>query len=116
MTLNAILAVAISCVVTLTVTLIFNYIVQGTKRRRDLEAKQYREELETSIITVIKTDMVRLEEKIDNIQKSQEENDELIKMGLQAVLKNDLAHLYDKWIVLGYAPLNIKEDMEPTRS
>ena len=112
MTLNAIIAVAVSCLVTLTVTLIFNYIVTGTKKKRELEARQYREELQQSIVDVIKVDMVRLEEKIDVIQKSQEENDDLIKAGLQAVLKTDLTHLYEKWIALGYAPINVKDDME----
>lgn len=36
----------------------------------------------------------------------------LLKSGNQAIIKNELKLRYEKWIKLGYAPIDAKDDLE----
>ena len=72
---------AITAIVTLTVTLIFNAFVNAPKKRQ-------------KEIEFIHDDL------------------DAIKAGLQAVLKNELKVRYFKWLDIGYAPEDAKDDLE----
>ena len=80
-----VITVAISTVVTLTTTLIFNSIVNGAKRRK--------KDAELIAAEVTK-------------------KDEVVKRGLQALLRHELYELYNKYYHLGWAPLDVKNDFE----
>lgn len=48
--------------------------------------------------------------KADELKKT--EDQQLIKKGIQALLKNDLKVRYDYWLEQGYAPDDARDDLE----
>ena len=98
-----ILTGAISCLVALIITLLFNYAVN--KPKKDQQKRQ--EELESL--------EKRLTDKLENINIAvtilRDEN-KIQMEGIQSVLKNDLKVRYLKWIKLKYAPMDAKDDLE----
>ncbi len=46
------------------------------------------------------------------ILKNQRREMTAVKLGLQAVLRNSLIELYDKWMDRGFAPTHIKDNYE----
>lgn len=112
-----ILTTTISVLVGLIVTCVFNGVINLPKKKqqqkieRQNEKAQFKKEL---LETVSKND-----EKIyEELQKQSRQDKEIIddlhlcKLGLQAVIKNSLKTRYEKWIQLGYAPLDAKDDLE----
>lgn len=79
--MNTILTSAVSLLINLLITAIFNGILNFPKKKK----KQIQE---------------------------QETDRELIKKGLQALLKNELKVRYDYWLNEGYAPEDAKDDLE----
>ena len=86
------LTAASTAAVTLLVTLVLNKIINAPKKqreRREAEEKSLKAEFEKIDLSLL-----------------------VIKAGLQAVLKNELKVRYFKWIDLGYAPEDAKDDLE----
>ena len=82
----------ITTAVTLIVTLLFNKLVSVPQKRTDrLKAVEHSR----------KEDLKRIETDLT-----------LLKLGVQSMLKNDLKVRYKKWIALGYAPEDAKDDLE----
>lgn len=120
--------VAISCLITLTVSFIFNWVVSSPKRKRQEkeEADQKRQAELSEIYAKIAECKSAIDKRFDEQQEIMEEqkkytvkrldeqsrNIKYVMSGLQAELKNNLKVRYQKWIDLGYAPLDAKEDLE----
>ena len=84
--LQLFLALGGSTLITLTVTLIFNLIVNSAKNRKKRAAE---------------------------IAKEIAKEDEILKRGVQALLRHELYQLYDEYYTnKGYAPLDVKNDFE----
>lgn len=114
--------------ITLFVTFVFNWVTNGPKRKKEKEQKQ-KEELDQKLKELeermnVRFDQVvnlRAEERkacgqdhmvvLERLDKIQGEN-QLQMEGLQAVIKNDLKVRYLKWVKLGYAPMDAKDDLE----
>lgn len=102
--------------VSLIVTFIFNGAINLPKKRRKQEAEQREKEV------LLLNSIQKLQESVSDISKQleyQRQKDEefskdieLIKLGLQSVLKNDLKTRYDYWIRRKYAPIDAKDDLE----
>ena len=99
--LSVLITAAVTTAVSLTVTLIYNTIVNGPKKIRERKDKE-REERFRQIVR--EETQANFKEGIDN--------DICIKNGLQVILKNDLKVNYDSWLRKGYAPLDVKDDLE----
>ena len=83
---------ALTMLVGLVVTLLFNGIINIPKRRKVEESKR---------------------EEIRQAEEAKRAEDRLLIMkGLQALLKNDLKVRYDYWIDKEYAPEDAREDLE----
>ena len=48
----------------------------------------------------------------DELKYSFAEDITLLKLGSQATIKNELKIRYEKWLKLGYAPVDAKDDLE----
>ena len=48
----------------------------------------------------------------DRNYKKTDEDIALLKLGSQATIKNELKIRYEKWLKLGYAPVDAKDDLE----
>lgn len=99
--LNTLITASITITVTLIITFVYNALVNGTKSKRAEKERQKEERFRQ---------MIR-EETQRNFDEGIQ-NDILIKNGLQVILKNDLKTNYDNWIRKGYAPLDVKDDLE----
>lgn len=75
------LSSAITMLIGLTVTAVFNGIINLSKKRKDKDEKS-------------------------------DADLQLIKKGIQAILKNDLKVRYEYWIEEGYAPDDARDDLE----
>lgn len=129
----------ISCLATLTVTFLFNYIVQSPKRKKKEreEEEQRRKEERAADQAQRQKELEEIHHKINECKSSldirfdqqenlieehkkiinkrldeQGKNIKSVMNGLQAELKNNLKIRYKKWIKLGYAPADAKEDLE----
>lgn len=83
--LTILLALGGSALITSIVTFIFNWIVNGAKAR----AKRNEE-----------------------LKETLNETNEIMKKGIQALLRHELYSVYNEWIVKGYCPNEIKNDFE----
>ena len=84
--LTIFLAVGGSTLISLIITFIFNRIVNSVSKRQE-QAKLIAEEIA--------------------------KQDEVLKRGVQALLRHNLYELYDDWFTKkGYAPLDVKNDFE----
>ena len=110
-----------TCLVTLLVTLLFNWVTNGPKRlkeRRRKEMDEFRAEVKKSVQEVkeeanqqndqCKHDHQCLSKIVVSVQKSSEAQN----AGLQAVLKDLLKIRYLEWINQGYAPMDARDDLE----
>ena len=94
---------AISCAIALTITFIFNIIVNAPrkhKEKHDQELADFRKE-NLEQFGILSRDICQLKDE-NRVQME----------GIQAVLKNDLKVRYLKWIKLKYAPMDAKDDLE----
>lgn len=110
-----------SCLVTLAVTFLFNWLTNGPKRlreRRKAELNELKSELKKSVEEVrdeanhqsvqCKNDHICLAGIVGDIQNTNKAQN----LGLQAVLKDLLKIRYLEWIKRGYAPMDAKDDLE----
>ena len=114
---ETILISAITLLVSLTITAIFNGIVNLPKKKRQEEQKreQENEKFKNDILRLITEQNERTKAQIEElilVDKRGMEDLALCKLGLQAVLKNSLKTRYEKWLDLGFAPLDAKDDLE----
>lgn len=114
---ETILTTACTVLVSLTITLIFNGVINLPKKKREKEEKEQKERkaLQDSLNQAV----TKNNEKIYAELKKQSKADKdaladlkLCKLGLQAVIKNTLKTRYEKWIQEGHAPLDAKDDLE----
>lgn len=110
-----------TCLVTLLVTLLFNWVTNGPKRlkeRRRKEMDEFRAEVKKSVEEVkeeankqndqCKHDHQCLSKIVVSVQKSSEAQN----AGLVAVLRDLLKIRYLEWLDKGYAPLDSRDDLE----
>lgn len=105
-----ILVPVLTAVATLIATSVTTHILNGPKRRREEREEEIR-----SIISKIDSLNKSIDERITqsyNDSNLLKDDITLLKMGLQAIIKNDLKVRYEHWIDEGYAPLDAKEDLE----
>ena len=86
------LGTALSVLIGLIVTAIFNGIINIPKKKKAADAEEAKRK------------------EAEELKK--EEDRQLIKKGLQALLKNDLKVRYDYWLDQGYAPDDARDDLE----
>lgn len=117
-----------TCLVTLVVTFVWNWIVNKPKQKKEEEAKKEQQRKEEA--SQLRTELL---EAIDNVRKERveervacgkdhtelmktihkiESDGELRKAGLQAVIKDLLKIRYIEWIRKGYAPMDARDDLE----
>ena len=101
---------ALTTAVTVTVTIVINYFFSIPKK-----LKKEKEEETQKVLSKIDNLETHIEE-IKNIQdrnyKKTDEDITLLKLGSQATIKNELKIRYEKWLKLGYAPVDAKDDLE----
>ena len=104
------LVTAIAAAVTVVVTTLINYLLSAPKKFKQQRAQE----------------MAELNHKIDNLEASincqleaqseaQKKNNadiDLLKLGNQAIIKNELKLRYENWLKKGYAPVDAKDDLE----
>lgn len=125
---QAILTAAGTCLATLLVTFIFNWVTNRPKKRKEEEAKKEEqrkkelEELKQELLAKIEEvkqeriaereacgkDHLSLVKLVTDIQTSNVAQN----IGLQAVLKDLLKIRYLEWIRKGYAPMDARDDLE----
>ena len=117
-----------TCLVTLIVTFIFNWVTNRPKvrREREEEERKKREEQQEKFRAELKADVqaVHDEASKQNDQYKQEHKclskivldiqntNKAQNLGLQVVLKDVLKIRYLEWINKGYAPMDAKDDLE----
>lgn len=98
-----ILTAAVTCAVTVVVSFLINTILTAPKKQKE------RRESELSTISA---DLQGLRCDLQKQATQNHEDLKTVKAGLQAVLKNELKVRYFKWLELGYAPEDAKDDLE----
>lgn len=108
------------------VTFIFNFVVNGTKKKRaqkeELFKKQREEELnkvlealDEKLYNRIGEVSVKVEGVTDAVNKEinlLKEDSSKTKAGLQALLRSELIAMFNKWSDKGYAPIYARENFE----
>lgn len=101
---------ALTTAVTVTVTIIINYffsIPKKIKKEKEEETKKVLDKINT-----VETHITEIKNKQDCNYKKFTEDITLLKLGSQATIKNELKIRYEKWLKLGYAPVDAKDDLE----
>lgn len=136
---QTLLMTAGTCLVTLAVTFLFNYIVDGPKRKKQKEDelnKRLQKTLDDSVGRVnnglehvleiyekSRQDSIKERQKlydtIDKINKNIDDRmnklEDLVNKqseGLQMILRVELKKDYTHWIALGYAPISVRDELE----
>lgn len=107
---ESLLISAITCLITLTITTIFNWLLNRPKKQIEERQKQEKQRIEDK--KEILAEIHCVEEGCSKKFAEQDEHFNAIRIGLQASLKNDLKIRYDNWIKKGYAPMDAKDDLE----
>lgn len=63
-------------------------------------------------VTAVFNGILAISKKKKAAETLKEEDQQLIKKGIQALLKNDLKVRYDFWLEQGYAPEDARDDLE----
>ena len=63
-------------------------------------------------ITAVFNGVIKLSQKRKDKDDKDDADLQLIKKGIQAILKNDLKVRYEHWIEAGYAPDDARDDLE----
>lgn len=101
---------ALTTAVTVTVTVIVNYffsIPRKLKKDKEAETKKILDKIDTLDTRI--TELAE-QQKLNNIETKDDIT--LLKLGSQAIIKNELKLRYEKWLKLGYAPVDAKDDLE----
>ncbi len=101
---------ALSCLIALLITTIFNWLINKPKKQKEEKIRQEEQRIRDK--NDILEEIHFLEEKLSDKLKDQDEHINTIKLGMQTSLKNDLKNIYDFWIKKGYAPMDAKDDLE----
>lgn len=95
---------------TLIATTIVSYFLGWPKRSKEKKLLEHQD-----ILDRIKEVEEHLDSRIDNqdVQRNQlQTNVELLKVGTQTMLRNDLKLRYEHWLSKGFAPIDAKDDLE----
>lgn len=114
---QGIITTALSVLIGLIVTAIFNGIINLPKKKQKQKAEQHleKEQFKQELLNTVSKNDEKIYSELQKQSKTDKEimNDlQLCKLGLQANLKNSLKTRYEKWIQLEYAPLDAKDDLE----
>lgn len=63
-------------------------------------------------VTAVFNGILKIPKKKKEEETKKEADQQLIKKGIQALLKNDLKVRYDYWLDRGYAPEDARDDLE----
>lgn len=107
---DKILVGAISCAVTLIITHIFTTAINAPKKQREQREREAQERKNEMAEMMKAIQCLRADLKMQDCRMK--EDFKSVKAGLQAVLKNELKVRYFKWLELGYAPEDAKDDLE----
>ena len=106
--------IIISCITFLLTSIMAQILVyikntgKKAKIRKEEDLKNLMRETIREEIEPIKSEICNLKKEITSIN----DDNQLIKSGLQFIIKVDLQSAYNEWIVKGYAPLHIKNELE----
>ena len=101
---------ALTAAVTVTVTIAVNYFFSIPRKLK--KAKEAETQKVLSRIDTLETHIAEIKDRQDCNYKRFNEDIELLKLGSQATIKNELKIRYEKWLKLGYAPVDAKDDLE----
>ena len=101
---------ALTTAVTVTVTIVVNYFFSIPKKIKKEKEDQAQKVL--SKIDNLETHIEEIKNMQDRNYKKTDEDIALLKLGSQATIKNELKIRYEKWLKLGYAPVDAKDDLE----
>lgn len=117
-----------SCLITLVVTFIFNWITNRPKLKREQEEKERkkREEEQARFRAEVKADVQAIKDEtlkqnddckhdhqcLAKIVGEIQQTNKAQNFGLQSVLKDLLKIRYCEWIKKGYAPMDVRDDLE----
>lgn len=104
----AIFTAALTCLVTTIISQIVIFFFDNSKKAREKRSKENLENIKTIVREEVREEVKPIK---DEIEKSNKDN-ELIKAGLQQLLKIDLQSSYEFWLKKGYSPVAIKNDLE----
>ncbi len=107
---ETILISGITCLLALTITAIFNWVLNRPKQKKIEQEIQEKKRVEDK--EEILDEMRSLEKRLYEKLEKQEAHIADVQLGMQASLKNDLKIRYDAWIKRGYAPIDAKDDLE----
>lgn len=108
------------------VTFIFNYVVNGTKKKREEKEESFKKQREEELNKVLEALDEKLDRrigeisiKVDSVTDAINKEVDLLKedstktnAGLQALLRSELIAIFNKWTEKGYAPIYARENFE----
>ena len=108
------------------VTFIFNFVVNGTKKKRAQKEELFKKQREEELNKVLEALDEKLHNRIGEVSVKVEgvtdavnkeinllkEDSSKTKAGLQALLRSELIAMFNKWSDKGYAPIYARENFE----
>ena len=108
------------------VTFIFNFVVNGTKKKRAQKEESFKKQREEELNKVLEALDEKLHDRIEEVSVKVEgvtdavnkeinllkEDSSKTKAGLQALLRSELIAMFNKWSDKGYAPIYARENFE----
>ena len=107
---ETILVSGITCLLALMITALFNWVLNRPKQAKIDRQEQEKRRIEDK--EEILCELRSLEDGLYKKMDEQENSIDVLRVGMQASLKNDLKLRYDAWIKRGYAPIDAKDDLE----
>lgn len=104
------LITAATVAVTVIVTTLINYFLSIPKKIKKQRAEELAQ-LSRKIDNLEEAISTRLNE-YSEAQKKNAADIDLLKLGNQAIIKNELKLQYENWLKKGYAPVDAKDDLE----
>ena len=108
------------------VTFIFNFVVNGTKKKRAQKEELFKKQREEELNKVLEALDEKLHKRIGEVSVKVEgvrdavnkeinllkEDSSKTKAGLQALLRSELIAMFNKWSDKGYTPIYARENFE----
>lgn len=115
--MGTIITTAVTVLVSLIITFVFNGIINRPKKKQEQQAKEdeERKQFREDLLKIINDKDNKIYEELKKLASANEEvkmDLVLCKLGLQSVIKNNLKTGYEKWINKRYAPSDAKDDLE----
>ncbi len=104
------LTTALTVTVTIIVTTLVNYFLSTPRRLKKQKEQEHQEVMKK--IDDLETHVTEKLQQQDQVQESLKKDIDILKSGNQAIIKNELKLRYEKWLKLGYAPVDAKDDLE----